>query len=400
MTLLLLLLLSPAPDPAWLLRVAPVEEIAAPDALEPAEAPAPLRLQAKNGAQIPTTTTPIDAGTVNEAEAIPEGDPPQAKLICDGPARMGVPLKCAVEITHRQDVTVAVTAPAEAQIIEGASPAKADGFGQLKTIRRFSIQPKTPKPLRIGGVRVSWQQLGGAEGVVELPTQKIALKSALEGAQDPKFRTFEAPNEGFLERHGPIPYRRLHWPALITTLILVGLALGGLLGWLIKRAMDARRRAPKPYVDPRPAHIIALAELVALAEENLPAKGQIKAFYTRLSEIIRAYLERRFHFTALEMTSDEIRLQIQALNLPLDARLGVEDFLAETDLVKFADFSPADSAVDTVMRLARGLVMSTKEEIQPAEGAGEGAIEAPPAAPAPAKVSLRKDSDDQTEGAP
>ena len=59
--------------------------------------------------------------------------------------------------------------------------------------------------------------------------------------------------------------------------------------------MSPRRRlADVPWVDPRPAHVIANESLERLAAENLPEQGEILAFYLRLSEILRVFLENRF----------------------------------------------------------------------------------------------------------
>src|SRR5690606_34909385 len=107
-------------------------------------------------------------------------------------------------------------------------------------------------------------------------------------------------------------------------------------------------------------HVIALEQLRALAAEGLLEAGQIKAWYFRMSEIVREYLERRFGFAAPEMTSDEIRARLADLPIATEARLSLDDFLSETDLVKFADFSPSDAAVASLMPAARGLIELTR----------------------------------------
>ena len=136
----------------------------------------------------------------------------------------------------------------------------------------------------------------------------------------------------------------------------------------------ARRFLRKPeveveWVDPRPAHVIAFERLDKLQADDLPGNGDVKGYYTRLSEIVRFYLELRYGFTALEMTSDEIREQVEQFSLTGKARVGIHDFLSESDLVKFAGFSPEQSAIDTIMRLARGRIELTRapDEVETAE---------------------------------
>ena len=38
--------------------------------------------------------------------------------------------------------------------------------------------------------------------------------------------------------------------------------------------------------------------------------GKVKEYHTQLTDIVREYLENRFHFEALEMTTDEILEEI------------------------------------------------------------------------------------------
>mgnify|MGYP001181648062 CR=1 FL=1 len=96
----------------------------------------------------------------------------------------------------------------------------------------------------------------------------------------------------------------------------------------------------------------------------------VKDYYFRLSEIVRGYLERRFGINGLEMTSDEIRRWLHSNTFTAEIRLSIDDFLGETDLVKFADFSPDDAATETVTRLARGLITLTMVEAEQTDAEG------------------------------
>lgn len=308
----------------------------------------------------------------------PVGPPPTANLTCaPSPVRVGEPLKCTLVITHRKDVSVTLTAPAGA-VPDAPTPAQPQGDG-LVTTRTFTVRAKSLRPLRVDGVAVVWQEASGGQDTLQVPTQKIPVKSVVEGAQDPQFRTFKAPPEDadrFWAAHGPVPYRITNWPLIIALSTLGVLAVGFGIGWLVRRWLKARAQVEVEWVDPRPAHVIALAELDALALQNLPAAGEIKPYYTRLSEIVRAYLERRFQFTALEMTSDEIRAEVAALSLSDEARRVIAGFLDESDLVKFADFRPDETTTDAAMRYARGLVELTRVPDAPPPDAAPMAPEA------------------------
>ena len=71
-------------------------------------------------------------------------------------------------------------------------------------------------------------------------------------------------------------------------------------------------------------------------------RGEIEPFYTRLSDIVRRYLEDQFGLRAPERTTEEF-LQVvsrgSGLSPAHQALLGA--FLQESDLVKFARYRPA-----------------------------------------------------------
>jgi hypothetical protein len=311
----------------------------------------------------------------------PKGPPPVVKLECTPtPVRIGEPLVCTLTAAHRADVSIAVTAPAGVEA-EPAEPAVELPDGRLRSERRFTIFPTSLKDVRVAGMAVVWTESAGGQARLEVPAQRIKVKSVLAGVPEPSFRTFKSPGgvEGesdstvtaaFWTRHGPLAFHKTNWPLIIGLLVLLGGAIGVGVGVLAKRWMDAHKPEPEAWVDPRPAHVIAFEALDQLAASRLPDQGEVMQYYVRLSEIVRAYLEKRFEFGAPEMTSDEIRAEIRDLALGDSESGGVFDFLEETDLVKFADFAPSESAIDTVMKLARGLIEATRpaEAIVPKEG--------------------------------
>ena len=300
-----------------------------------------------------------------------KGPPPEVRLECaPNPVRIGDTLTCTLQAAHRDDVSVSVTAPAElvpeqrAPLADQAGEAQRGPTGKLITTRVFTQQVRTMKPLKVKGLTVVWREAEGGEGRLEVPAETIPVQSVLGTEAAPKWRTFDEPGEeapvDFWSRRGPMAFLVTNWPLVIALGALLVVTVGVGVGVLVKRRLDARFVDTGPPVDPRPAHVIAYEKLDWLAAEQLPAAGLVMDYYVRLSEIVRDYLERRYHFGALEMTSEEIRAEVAVLGLSGDARLGVDDFLNETDLVKFADFAPSESEIDTVMRLARGLVAQTQ----------------------------------------
>jgi hypothetical protein len=84
-------------------------------------------------------------------------------------------------------------------------------------------------------------------------------------------------------------------------------------------------------------HVRALEELRALEEElTVPAK----MFYSRLTDILRAYLEGAFNAPALDRTTAEIFAELKSLSITTDQRLGLRTVLEDGDLAKFAKLEP------------------------------------------------------------
>jgi hypothetical protein len=127
-----------------------------------------------------------------------------------------------------------------------------------------------------------------------------------------------------------------------------------------------RRRRTKPgeeYVDPRPAWEIAFADLAMLKERGLPAKGEIKLFYIELSDIFRRYLDRKFDFAAIDMTTEEINDTLTFLTMNDNIRNEVISFLEHADLVKFAKYIPPVERPGQDWETAYGLVEKTRDII-------------------------------------
>jgi hypothetical protein len=123
-----------------------------------------------------------------------------------------------------------------------------------------------------------------------------------------------------------------------------------------------------------PAHIMALRELDKIKKEKLWQAGQIKTFYSQLTDVLRRYLEERYHFQAMEQTSGEIMDSIKRIELP-DKKLydKLHRILQTGDLAKFAKHEPLPDENDLSIINAYFFVNQTKEE--PLLTADEAAME-------------------------
>ena len=127
-----------------------------------------------------------------------------------------------------------------------------------------------------------------------------------------------------------------------------------------------------------PAHVIAFRDLEKLRDEKLWQNGETKKYYTRLTEILRQYLENRFKVFSLELTTSETLEALVKTGFKKDESYNkLKSVLNGADLVKFAKYKPESSENELSFENSWEFVTSTKqveEQAQPVqvkEKAGE-----------------------------
>ena len=132
------------------------------------------------------------------------------------------------------------------------------------------------------------------------------------------------------------------------------------------------RKFVRPAAPPEPAHVIALRDLKALMTAELWQKGEIKEYYSRLSDILRRYLENRYSISSPELTTDEtVRMLNRAAVTTSEQMVMVKEVLSVSDMVKFAKYIPDSAAHQTVYDKSLSFVEATKApDMAPSEGEG------------------------------
>lgn len=143
-------------------------------------------------------------------------------------------------------------------------------------------------------------------------------------------------------------------------LLLLAAGLIGTLLWFYIR----NRKRNKPFIKlpskpVKPPHEQALEELELLKKEQLWQKGQIKEYYTRLTDILREYFEKRFGVNAAEMTSDEILGVMKDFLEEVSTLNDLRKVLTLADLAKFAKGQPIGAENELSFTYARSVVMTT-----------------------------------------
>ena len=144
---------------------------------------------------------------------------------------------------------------------------------------------------------------------------------------------------------------------------IAGVSIAGVLGLLLLyRWVYRLTHRPAPPIAPE---VWARGALDELASLNWVEREQVRAFYYRLSEIVRVYIEKKFALAAPEMTTEEFlrTLARDRSALPYDSEeLG--RFLESCDLVKYAAFEPQRDDGDQSLAAARTFIDATAAAAQ------------------------------------
>ena len=125
--------------------------------------------------------------------------------------------------------------------------------------------------------------------------------------------------------------------------VLLAALVAALIWGIIRlyRKFRKNKKEPEVIINPDPAHVIAFRELEKLREEQLWQRGEVKLYYSRLSEILRQYLENRYGVYSLEMTTSETLEALVKTGFKKDNLYqSLKTILNGSDLVKFAKYKP------------------------------------------------------------
>jgi hypothetical protein len=153
-------------------------------------------------------------------------------------------------------------------------------------------------------------------------------------------------------------WRLLFW---LSILMLVLLGVGGFLYYRLRsgKPIMAAIRIVKRLLP----HQKAMNSIAKIKAEQGSGSEDQKTYYTRLTDTLRTYMEERFGFNAMEMTSSEI---IERLKQEDSSKIAELVELFETaDLVKFAKYSTLINENDRNMAHVVEFIESTKKENEP-----------------------------------
>ncbi len=221
--------------------------------------------------------------------------------------------------------------------------------GQATYIIKFTASTYASGEQTTPPLTVAWNDAAGKEQKLEIAGVAIEVASLVGETFDPaKYRDIKGPVD--------IEVGRSWW--WLVAVVALGIAAAGVwMLWKRRRALELMALTPDQW---------ALGELARLESDNLVGRGDLHAYWVRLSDIVRQYIERRFEIAAPEQTTKEFLAS--AGDHPMigaEHRHLLTDFLRAADMVKFAAYRPAESDCTRGLEAARGFVSETT----PVEGA-------------------------------
>ena len=292
----------------------------------------------------------LDGGTAGQANA-GEVAPWDVKgRLLPVETHIGEAFTYELVFTHAKEQRFELVAPRELEQFEvlEQSRQRQDGANGSVTTYRLKMSAFELGTLTLPQLVFELTAPGVSQSVA-VPGMKVDVRPTLpQNAEDE--------GAGLYDYRAPIEVPIRSWTLV---LILLGVLAAGLLGWAVVKWL----RRPRPEtvaVKPlAPLDLRTREALDKLKAENLPARGQVKDFYFRLSEISRGYLGERYGFEALECTSSELFDSLRkrhTAGLPEDKLMR---FVSESDMVKYARAEASSESCEASLAFGYELVDTT-----------------------------------------
>lgn len=232
------------------------------------------------------------------------------------------------------------------------------GNGKTRIIRTYVLDPFLSGKYNIPALTIHFWKVGEKKkGTRFLRTDDISIMvSALLPETLNKMKLHDIVP--------PVPLRRSAaiW---IWAASLAGFLLAGFMAfYFVRTRRNAKIVSAIPYLAP---HEQAYRELEQLVAEDLVKKGEIKAFYQKISGILRRYIENRFGIHAPEQTTDEFLTgSRQDTTFPETYHILLRTFLRHCDLVKFAAHQPSTEEIQDTLDSCKKFIAETRTtEMEP-----------------------------------
>ena len=223
--------------------------------------------------------------------------------------------------------------------------------GQLVSIWRMEIAAMRLGRRKLPGFEIQYENKDAETGTVKTPPVKVSI--------EPRFDM----EKGEVELRGNDPPLQLfakNWTLIIVLIALGLVAATTVLTLFAVRYVAALPRRGPPPPPPRPAHEIAYERLKEIDDSRRLQLGQLRELTFDLSEVLREYLGNRYAEHILEMTTSELLACLRELSPKGLSIYELEEFMSDTDLVKFANATPTHGECERTRGRLESLVEKTR----------------------------------------
>ena len=194
----------------------------------------------------------------------------------------------------------------------------------------------------------------------EYETKKLALKVLTVDVDTTDYEKYYGPKT---IQDNPFNWELDEWavPFWLSVLMLVMLAVTY---YLYLRLRDNKPVIARPrFIRRLLPHQKAMQAIEEIKAEKMVTAEDPKEYYTRLTDTLRKYIEERYGFYAMEMTSSEIIDRLKQADPESLAELS--QLFQTADLVKFAKYSTLINENDANLVSAIDFINRTKVEVPP-----------------------------------
>ncbi len=154
------------------------------------------------------------------------------------------------------------------------------------------------------------------------------------------------------------------WKYSIILALIIG--AGFLVNWLLKRYQNKDKKVEEIYATPIEK---ATNLLQNLEKKELWQNGDVKSYYSEMTDITRTYIEETIQVPAMESTTAELLAALKEavikkkMGIKKDTFETFEKILKNADLVKFAKSKPLDFEIASDRKNIEGIIFTIEKSI-------------------------------------
>jgi hypothetical protein len=137
-------------------------------------------------------------------------------------------------------------------------------------------------------------------------------------------------------------------------------ALAATVGWWAIRRWQGKPFFMGPAAENRPPWQVAYDELARIERLSLLEKGWFKEYYTLITETLRTYLENQLDLRVSDRTASELKPVLRQSDIDTEVTRQILALFAESDLAKFAKFTPDVDEARGATSAARSIIDQTR----------------------------------------